>query len=76
MHLMHDKMHNCIDTGFFRNQPVAQVALILGSPSGPSSAGPRQPWPASGRQQKTRQLNCTPKVGHQSNQWGVFHGEV
>jgi len=21
-------------------------------------------------------LNCTPKVGHRSNLWGVFHGEV
>ncbi|MDR2330337.1 MAG: hypothetical protein LBE58_12100 [Comamonas sp.] len=55
MHLMHDKMHNCIDTGFFRNQPVAQVARILASPSGPSSAVPRQPWSASSRQQKTHQ---------------------
>jgi hypothetical protein len=22
------------------------------------------------------ELNCTPKVGHQSNSWGVFHDEV
>lgn len=21
-------------------------------------------------------LNCTPKVGHRSNLWGVFHGEA
>jgi hypothetical protein len=24
----------------------------------------------------TETVNCTPKVGHQSNLWGVFHGEV
>ncbi|MDO9483832.1 MAG: hypothetical protein Q7J66_24895, partial [Hydrogenophaga sp.] len=21
-------------------------------------------------------MNCTPKVGHQSNRWGVFHDET
>ena len=25
---------------------------------------------------KPRFLNCTPKVGHPSNLWGVFHGEI
>ena len=25
---------------------------------------------------KAALVNCTPKVGHPSNSWGVFHGEV
>jgi hypothetical protein len=28
------------------------------------------------KEKATVVMNCTPKVGHQSNFWGVFHGSL
>jgi len=68
MHLTHDEMHNCIDTGFFGKPPVAQVALGPSSPSGHSSAGPRQLSPAIARE---RQATKNPPVELTPRSWTV-----
>jgi hypothetical protein len=44
-----------------RGMPVFLLAALL---------------PASSPAKKSGLLNCTPKVGHRSNLWGVFHDEA
>jgi len=55
MHLMHDKMRNCIDTGFFGQPPVAQVARACSGQGAQADRGRASHHRPAAGDKKTRQ---------------------